>query len=285
MLKFLSVLLAFYLAFVGLVYVMQGRLLYLPNMPGRELQATPADVGLRYEDLRLTASDGVALHGWFVPVGGDARGTLLFFHGNAGNISGRLETIQLLHELGLNVLIFDYRGYGQSEGSPSEQGTYRDAEAAWQYLTEERGVAPPRIVVFGRSVGGAVGAWLAANREPGALIVESSFSSLPALAAELYWFLPVRWLSRFRYPTAEYAAAADCPVLVIHSRDDDIVPFQHGRAIYESAGEPRGFLELSGPHNGAHMLSEDRYLEGVREVLATALPPHPHVGGPSGPIL
>jgi len=273
MLKFLSVLLAFYLAFVGLVYVMQGRLLYLPNMPGRELQATPADVGLRYEDVRLTASDGVALHGWFVPAAGDARGTLLFFHGNAGNISHRLESVRQFHDLGLDVLIVDYRGYGQSEGKPSEQGTYRDAEAAWQHLTHERAVAPSRIVVFGRSVGGSVAAWLAANREPGALIVESSFSSLPALAAELYWFLPVRWLSRFRYPTADYVAAADCPVLVVHSRDDDIIPFHHGREIYEAAGEPREFLELSGPHNGAHVLSEERYLEGLDRFLADALPP------------
>ncbi len=276
MLKLLSILLGFYLLFVGLVYVMQGRLLYLPNLPGRELDATPADVGLAYEDVRLIASDGIGLHGWFVPADGAARGTLLFFHGNAGNISHRLESIRQFHGLfngqGLDVLIVDYRGYGRSEGRPSEQGTYRDAEAAWQYLTEERGVAPARIVVFGRSVGGAVGAWLAANREPGALIVESSFSSLPALAAELYWFLPVRWLSRFRYATAEYVAAADCPVLVIHSRDDDIVPFHHGREIYESAGEPRRFLELSGPHNGAHVLSEERYLEGLDRFLADALP-------------
>ena len=271
MLKLFSILLGFYLLFVGLVYFTQGRLLYLPNLPGRELQATPADVGLRYEDVRLTASDGVELHGWFVPAGGDARGTLLFFHGNAGNISHRLESIRQFHDLGLDVLIVDYRGYGQSEGSPSEQGTYRDAEAAWEYLTEERDVAPSRLVVFGRSVGGAVGAWLAAHREPGALIVESSFSSLPALAAELYWFLPVRWLARFRYPTAEYVAAAGCPVLVIHSRDDDIVPFHHGRTIYEAAGEPRRFLELSGPHNGAHVLSEERYLEGLDEFLKTAL--------------
>jgi len=273
MLKLLSILLGFYLLFVGLVYAMQGRLLYLPNLPGRELDATPADIGLAYEDVQFTADDGVKLHGWFVPAAETARGTLLFFHGNAGNISHRLESVSQFHGLGLDVLIIDYRGYGQSEGSPSERGTYRDAVAAWQYLTEGRGVAPSRIVVFGRSVGGAVGAWLAANREAGALIVESSFSSLPALAAELYWFLPVRWLSRFRYPTTEYVAAAACPVLVIHSRDDDIVPFHHGREIYESAGEPRQFLELSGPHNGAHVLSEERYLEGLREFLATALPP------------
>jgi hypothetical protein len=272
MLKVLAIVLGLYLAFIGLVYAMQGRLLYLPDMPGRELTATPEDVGLSYEDVRFTASDGVALHGWFVPAGGEARGTLLFFHGNAGNISHRLESVSQFHGLGLEVLIVDYRGYGQSEGSPSEQGTYRDAEAAWRYLTEVRGVPESHIVVFGRSVGGAVAAWLAANREAGALIVESSFSSLPALAAELYWFLPVRWLSRYRYPTAEYVAAADCPVLVIHSRDDDIVPFHHGRAIYESAGGSRQFLELSGPHNGGHMLSEERYLDGLDGFLGRVLP-------------
>ncbi len=272
MLKLLSILVGGYAIFVGLVYLMQGRLLYLPHMPGRDLDATPADIGLGYEDVRIVTTDDVTLHAWFVPAGADARGTLLFFHGNAGNISHRLDSIRQFHGLGLDVLIVDYRGYGQSEGSPSEQGTYRDAEAAWRYLTEERGVDPARLVVFGRSVGGAVAAWLAANREAGALIVESSFSSLPELASELYWFLPVRWLSRFRYATAEYVAAADCPVLVVHAREDEIVPIHHGRDIHAAAGEPRGFLELTGPHNGANVLDEARYLEGVEEFLSSALP-------------
>lgn len=267
MLKLILAVAAAYLLFLALVFFLQDRLLYFPGMPGRELTASPADVGLDYEEAAIDTADGLRLHGWFVPADGTPRATLLFFHGNAGNISHRLESIRQFHDLGLSVLIVDYRGYGRSEGHPSEEGTYRDAAAAWEHLTAERGVAASDIVIFGRSIGGSIAAWLAARRTPGALIVESAFASLPELGQELYPYLPVRWLSRYRYPTAEYVAAADCPVLVIHSRDDEIIPFRHGRRIFEAARAPRMFLELAGPHNGAHVLDEERYLAGLEEFL------------------
>ena len=273
MLKLLLFAVAAYLLFLALVFLTQHRLLYFPDTPGRAVTASPRDIGLDYEYVRLRTEDGVTLHGWFVPAAKDAQGVLLFFHGNAGNISHRLDSIRQFHELGLNVLIIDYRGYGESEGKPSEAGTYRDAEAAWRYLTEELGYLPRRITIFGRSLGGAVAAWLASEREPGALIVESSFSSATRVAKELYPFLPVRWLSRFRYDTANAVARADCPVLVIHSRDDEIIPFPHGLAIRESAGERGELLELGGPHNGAHLLDEERYLAGLRGFLSRMSPP------------
>jgi len=196
---------------------------------------------------------------------------ILFCHGNAGNISHRLESIQIFHRLGLNVFIFDYRGYGRSEGKPSEIGTYRDVEAVWQYLVEERQVSPNRIVVFGRSLGGAVAAWSANRHTPGALILESAFTSVPDIAAKLYPYLPVRLLSRFKYNTAEYLDEVDCPVLIVHSREDEIMPFSHGKQLFERARGPKEFLEISGTHNEGFITSEKRYIEGLNTFISEYL--------------
>jgi hypothetical protein len=228
-------------------------------------------VGLDYEDLTLTTSDGVAINAWFVP--SDVEGpVVLFCHGNAGNISHRLDTIRLLHDLGLSVLIFDYRGYGASGGSPSEEGTYRDAKAAWSYLTDQRQVAPRMVVLFGRSLGGPVAAHLAANHDPGALIIESAFTSIPDIGATAYPFLPVRLMSRYDYSTVDLVEKATCPVLVVHSPTDEIIPFQHGRAIYEAAPEPKAFLELLGSHNEGFLISGDKYTDGLRYFIGQHLP-------------
>ncbi len=269
MFKYLLFVAVCYGLLVLAVYLMQERMLYLPNTPGRALIQNPADVGLAYEDVHITTSDGIALHGWFVP--GPSTRTLLFFHGNAGNISHRLESLQQFHSLGLSVLIIDYRGYGQSGGTVSEQGLYRDARAAWRYLTEQRGIHPNNIIVFGRSLGGSVAAWLAARREALALIVESSFTSVPDAAQALYPWLPVRWLSRLQHATADYIRAVHSPLLVVHSRGDEIIPFHHGQAIFEAANEPRSFLELRGGHNDGFIVSEQVYLAGLRRFL-TSLP-------------
>ena len=144
-----------YCAVALYIFLMQPRLLYYPDIPTRDIEATPDSIGLTYETLSLITNDGVALHGWYVPAQA-ARGTLLFFHGNAGNISHRLDSIRLFHDLDLNVLIFDYRGYGQSDGKASEQGSYRDADAAWNYLVQEKQTSPHNILLFGRSLGAAI---------------------------------------------------------------------------------------------------------------------------------
>jgi hypothetical protein len=265
MLKLLLVAGVGYALFVGLIYLSQHRLLYLPYVPGRTLVMTPEDVDMPYEDVELNASDGTRLHGWFVP--GEGPNVLIFFHGNAGNISHRLGSIRQFRALGLSVLIIDYRGYGQSDGRPTEAGTYLDAEAAWAYLTGERGVRPDDIVVFGRSLGGSVAARLAGTHRPAGLIVESAFTSVPDIASELYRFIPARYLSRFQYDTREYVREARCPVLIVHSREDEIIPFHHGEAIFAATGEPRTFLELRGSHNEAPFDSGGRYLEGLRNFL------------------
>ena len=266
MLKFILVVAAGYGLLVLVVYLMQARMLYLPDVPGRSIDVTPAGIGLRYEDVSIETADGVSLHGWFIP--GQSSRTLLFFHGNAGNISHRLESIRQFRDLGLSVFIIDYRGYGQSEGRASEKGIYRDAEAAWRYLAEDRAIPASDIVVFGRSLGASVAAWLAARNLPQALIVESSFTSVPDIAQELYRWLPARWLSRLNHATRDYISDVHCPVLVVHSRNDEIIPFHHGESIFDAANEPRTLLAIRGGHNDAILVDERNYMDGLGSFLA-----------------
>ncbi|GAB4365271.1 MAG: alpha/beta hydrolase [Methylohalobius crimeensis] len=253
------------------LYFGQSALLYLPNLPSRTLAATPAAIGLDYETVHFETEDRVRLHGWFIPAK-KPRNTLLFFHGNAGNISHRLDSVRIFHDLGLSVLIFDYRGYGRSEGRPSEKGTRLDARAAWRHLTEVYGIEPQRVVLFGRSLGAALAAWLATQAKPGALILESAFTSVPKLAAELYWWLPARRLARLNYPTRAYLKDVHCPVLVIHSSEDEIIPYHHGQALYAAAHPPRSFLKLRGDHNTGFLLSGERYVGGLDHFLQRHLP-------------
>jgi fermentation-respiration switch protein FrsA (DUF1100 family) len=274
-----AILASVYLLLGLMLYLFQGSMVFLANLPGRALDASPADIGLDYDDIHIDTADGEQLHGWYVsaqPGGGvQARGVLLFFHGNAGNISHRLESIAIFHRLGLDVLIVDYRGYGQSTGRPTEAGTYRDAQAAWDHLVGSRGVDPGRIVVFGRSLGGAVGAWLASQLPPGAapagVIIESSFTSGADMAHRLYPVYPARLLTRLKYPVRDYAARLPCAVLVVHSRDDEIIPFDMGRALYEAAPGPKTFLELRGDHNAGFWISRDTYVAGLEAFLAQVL--------------
>lgn len=255
-----------YAALLALLWLRQESMLFLPGIPSRQLAATPADIGLSYEALRLVTADGETLDAWFIPASPE-RAVLLFFHGNAGNISHRLDSLRIFHELGLSVLIFDYRGYGRSSGRPSEQGTYEDARAAWRYLVEQRGVAANRIVLFGRSLGGAVATRLATEHQPAGLIVESTFRSVPALAAEIYWFLPVRSLARLEYPAERLISSVQAPVLVVHSTEDEIIPFRHGEALHAAAGPSARLLALRGDHNTGFMLSARDYIEGLDAFL------------------
>ncbi|HEY8519849.1 MAG TPA: alpha/beta hydrolase [Gammaproteobacteria bacterium] len=266
-LLFLLAAVLLYVAFAGFLFVLQPRLVYFPTVPGRELTATPADIGLAYDEVRFTAEDGVELHGWYVPGPRPDASVVIFCHGNAGNISHRLEWLSMLHGTGLGALLFDYRGYGQSTGSPDEPGTYRDARAAWDYLVGERGIEPGRIVIFGESLGGAIAAHLASEVAPRALITIAAFSSVPDLAADLYWFLPVRLLARFDYATARFVGAVDAPVLLIHSRDDEIVPFSHAETLFARAKEPKQLLEIRGDHNSGFIVSARQVEAGIRAFL------------------
>ncbi len=275
----LGVLATVYAALLIVVFLFQSRLVYFPDI-GRESSATPRDAGIEYEEVRLDTGDGESLHAWFVPAA-QPRGTVLLFHGNAGNISHRLEYLLMLHRLGYSSFIFDYRGYGKSSGRPSEQGTYRDAEAAWRYLTVTRNIEPRRIALLGESLGGAVAAWLASRQRPGALVLASVFTSVPDMGAEVYPFLPVRLLSRFDYNTRAYLKNVEAPVLIAHSREDEIVPYRHGRALFEAAREPKTFLEMRGGHNDSFLFSQEAWASELGAFLDRYVG-NPAVPAPSG---
>jgi len=260
-----------YVSLAVLLYLLQNRMVFLANMPGRALTATPDDAGFGFEDVSITSRDGVRLHGWFVPAE-SARATVLFLHGNAGNISHRLDSIAIFRDLGLDTLIIDYRGYGQSEGKPGEQGTYLDAQAAWDYLVDDRGISPSRIVIFGRSLGGAVASKLASQNIAAAVIIESCFSSALDMARRIYPLMPVRLITRLKYPVTDNIAELSSPLLVVHSRNDEIIPFAMGEDIYAAAPEPREFLELSGDHNGGFLLNRGRYMAGLRQFIERHVP-------------
>lgn len=255
-----------YTGLLLLVFFAQSHLIYFPQV-ARNLVITPAQEGLDYESVTITTADNEALHGWFVPASSTAKVTILFFHGNAGNISHRMDYLLTFHRLGYNTFIFDYRGYGKSSGSPSESGTYQDASAAWQYLTEEKAIPPSEIVLFGESLGGAIAAWLATQHEPRALVMASTFTSIPDLAAELYPFLPARLLSRFQYSTIDYLQSITCPVLIAHSPQDEIVPFSHGQALFQAASEPKQFLTLQGGHNVGFIFTRKEWAMSMDEFI------------------
>ncbi len=259
LLNLLIMLAVAYLGVVLLVYFGQPRLVYFPEKP---LSITPEAIGLDYTSVNIATRDGETLHGWWMSVP-NAKGTVLFFHGNAGNISHRINYLAMFKRLGYNTLLFDYRGYGQSSGVPSESGTYLDAQAAWRYLTETRGIAPAQIVLFGESLGGAVAAWLAVQEKPGLLALASTFTSVPDLAAEIYPFLPVRWISRFDYDTRKSLQSVTCPVFIAHSPQDEIIPFEHGQQLFQAAPEPKQFLTLEGGHNIGFIFMQPLWIKSL----------------------
>ena len=256
-----------YAALVLFMAATQSRQIFLPSTI---LMTTPAEHGMVFEDVWLRTEDGVRLHGWWLPVP-EARGTLLFLHGNAGNIGHRVESIRIFSELGLSVLIIDYRGYGQSEGQPSELGLYADARAAWAWLREVQALEPHQIVVFGRSLGSGVAARLAAElsptEAPAAVMLESAFTSLADLGAELMPWLPVRLVLRHRFDTLDAITHVTAPVLIIHSRYDELIPFLHGERVFAAASEPRALLEIAGGHNDGFLRSRGHYTQGIDQFL------------------
>lgn len=217
--------------------------------PSRGLDATPRDAGLSYEDVTFVAEDGVRLHGWWIPHR-QARGVLVYCHGNAGNIGDRVAIAAGLHELGLHLFLFDYRGYGLSRGFPTEQGTYRDARAAFEvararYDDTDR----PPVVVYGRSLGGAVALQLALDKPVRAVVVEGAFTSMRDMARVLYPRLPAGMLVHFEYDALAKARRLRVPALFAHARKDDVVPFALGQRLFEAAAGPKEFVALPGGHN------------------------------------
>lgn len=235
--------------------------------PMRAIETTPAAWGLAYEDVSFAAADGTRLHGWFIPAPG-AQATLLFFHGNAGNISHRGDSIAIFHRRGWNVFIFDYRGYGKSDGTPDEEGLSADGAGAWRYLTETRGIAPRDITIFGRSLGAAVAVKQAADAPPAALILESTFSSARDFAHRVFPILSrLVWL-RYDFDSAARIKQVTCPLLVLHSPEDEIMPFALGEKLFAAANEPKQFVRLRGDHNSGFLLSQPGYEQALAQFKA-----------------
>lgn len=255
-----------------LLYFYQPKLVFYPHAI---IQTTPSTISLDYEDVSLVTADGEVINGWWIPAV-EARATLLFLHGNAGNISHRLESIAIFNQLGLSVFIIDYRGYGKSSGRPSEQGTYLDAEAAWEYLLNEKGLKSDEIIVFGRSLGGAVATWLADRHTPAGLIIESSFTSIADIGKYYYPYLPTSLLARIKYASIERIAHNKSPLLVIHSIDDEIIPYQHGKALFaqaatESPQVNKMFMDIRGGHNEGFLLTGEKYSNGIDHFITDVL--------------
>ena len=257
---------AVYLLVCLAAYVLQRRLMFYP---GPVPVSTPADVGLAFDDLRLATKDGESIHAWRVRAA-DPRGAVVLCHGNAGNIEGRLDPARAFVAMGFDVLLFDYRGYGGSSGTPSEEGLYLDAEAAHDALVAA-GFAPNRIVAYGESLGGAVAIELARRRPVGVLVVEDTFTSMADMASNVYPWLPVRWLLRDRFASIEKVSALTVPFLVIHSPADDLVPFTQGESLFNAAHGTKQLLKTTGGHNGGGFVLKAEWHEQVRAFLHAAI--------------
>jgi uncharacterized protein len=231
---------------------------------------SPAAAGLVYEDVYFKTEDDVRINAWWVPAA-RPRGTVLFCHGNAGNISFLTDTISVFTSMGLNVMVFDYRGYGKSGGVPSEEGTYRDVRAAWRYMTDIKKIDHGKIIVIGRSLGGPIAAWLCQSVRPCALVLESTFTNAADVANFHYSAAQGSIIFGDTYNTASYVPRVECPVLVIHSPEDEIAPFVLGEKLFRLAPKPREFLLIHGSHDEGFMQSLEHYRSGLDRFLSRYL--------------
>ena len=233
--------------------------------PDRVHEFSPGTMHMHYEDVFFQTGDGKKLHGWFFP-GKPASPVLIFFHGNAGNISHRLDNVSRLLEQDLRVFIFDYRGYGKSSGRPSEKGVYRDGLAAYDYLLEKKQVPPEKIILFGRSLGAAVAAEVALKRKARVLIMESAFTSTKDMARTMPLFALLSPFLPANYNNMKKVAQLRIPLLIIHGRRDDIVPFAMGQRLYEAARPPKFFYPLEGAgHNDTFVVGGPAYFQTLSQ--------------------
>jgi hypothetical protein len=234
--------------------------------PSHDMASHPGMIGLTYEDIYFDTEDKIKLNAWYIPAKNPIA-TLLFCHGNAGNISHRLDSIRIFNELNLNVFIFDYRGYGKSKGKISEQGSYIDAKAAYDYILSHFEQDKNKIVIFGRSLGAAIAIDLATMVKAGALISESCFTSIERIGKEIYPFLPVKWLCTIKYDSLSKIKTISIPKLIIHSKNDEMIPFHHGKELFDAAKEPKQFYILTGSHNDSFLINETEYKQRIKNFL------------------
>jgi fermentation-respiration switch protein FrsA (DUF1100 family) len=254
---------------VVLVCFMIGYVKYVENtkiyFPLKEIVVNPGFINFEFENVYVETADNIKLNGWFIPAD-NAQYTILFFHGNGGNIADRLDKIMIFHEMGLNMFIIDYRGYGRSEGRPSEKGLYLDAGASYYYLIKERGIEPEQIILYGESLGGAVAINLASKVSVGAVISEGLFGSMRDAGRKLYPVLSLFVISN-KFNSLALVKEITVPKLFIHSKTDEIIPFSLGKKLYDAAIEPKQMVELEGGHNDAFLESKEKYVSEIKKFI------------------
>ena len=264
----LTILIAYILALV-LIRVFEAHFIFFPDTPGR-LEGDWHPHALPVQDVWLASSDGTKLHAWWIP-NDQATFTFLAFHGNAANIANRAPVYEFLRDTPANVLALEYRGYGRSEGKPSEAALYRDADAAYQYLVQTRGIAPKSLIAFGQSLGTTVATHLAAHREVGAVILEAPFPSASRVARKFFWFLPgLSLLAHGQFDTQARLQQITAPILIVHCTQDPVIPFQFGQAVYEAARPPKDFLSINATcHEESSLVAPTQYRATLQKFLTT----------------
>jgi len=250
----------------------EKRLVFFPDKSNDS--TTPDTYGIEFDDVTFRTEDGLNLNGWYVPGKKaspyDNLHTLLWFHGNAGNINRRLDNIKMLHDrVPVNVFIIDYRQYGKSEGKISEQGTYFDAKAALSYLHSRKDINNEKIIFFGRSLGSAVAVDLAVKEECCALILETPFTSIKEMGKKLYPFLSISLhFLRTKYDSLSKIKQIKVPILIMHGDKDELVPIEQGKMLYEKANEPKEFYTIPGAmHNDTHIVGGEKYFDVIRDFV------------------
>lgn len=267
---FLTLVAVVYLGLLLLLRLNESRLIYFPG-PQRSLLPPPDHLGLPIQRVAMQTEDGLTLASWLIPAGPGSTGFwLLICHGNAGNLSEFARPVHYagLRRLGLNLLAFDYRGYGESEGIPTEAGLYRDAQAAYRHL-RDMGVPSDRIIVFGHSLGSAVAIDLVSRVAAGGLIVEGAPASIIERGQELYPYIPIRWIAASRFNSIEKISKVTVPKLFLHARGDEVIPPAHGRRLYEAAPPPKRFVELQGGHGDAFDVDSATYFGSIADFLTS----------------
>lgn len=255
-----------------LLVFLEKQLIYYP---AAGLDVTPEALGLPFEDVLLDVEPGVKVHAWFIRAAKQpAAATILFSHGNAGNIADRLDRVLRWRGLDADFLLYDYRGYGRSTGRPDEEGTYRDGRAAYDYLVKTRGVDPRHLILMGESLGCAISIQLAVEQPAAGLVIEAPFASIAHMANAIYPFLPLGPFIKTRYLNVEKIARLRMPLLVVQGTRDEVIPVAQGKMVFDAAPPPRRYLAIEGAHhNDVYVVGAGRYQAALSDFIASALPP------------
>ena len=249
-------------AYIALI-LFQKKIIYQPTY---EIALTPKAANLDYQEIHLHPNDTDTVMGWYVPCINPCFGTLVFFHGNAGNMGDRIDSTALFHELGFNVLLIDYRGFGQSTGHPSEANSYEDGECALRYLIDTHGLKYEDMVLLGRSLGGGIATELAIRHPIRALMLESTYTSIPEVAQDVYPLFPIKYFVTTKYNNLAKLPKVQCPILIVHSQEDQYIPYHHGLKLFDCAtpNPNKHMITIHGAHADGFLTSKEVYVEGLK---------------------